>query len=125
MSLLTAGSCVGIPRILSMAAAKRTTGLSQPDDQAAHVTHFTAAVYSEVEGEFVAAAVVFWHVAEAGRKGIGGLDRYGLTSGCGDGCVSQVCEGRYGPGAVATGDAVLVGRAEDGGGHGGGAGIGW
>ena len=29
MSLLTAGSCVGIPRILSMAAAKRTTvGLS-------------------------------------------------------------------------------------------------
>ena len=28
------------------AAAKRTTGLSQADDQAAHVAHFTAAFYN-------------------------------------------------------------------------------
>ena len=31
---------------LSRAAAKRTTGLPQPDDRTAHVAHFTAAVYS-------------------------------------------------------------------------------
>ena len=44
MGLLAAGSCVGIPRILSMAAAKRTTGAV--DAQAAHVAHFNAAVYT-------------------------------------------------------------------------------
>ena len=40
MSLLNAASCVGIPRILSRAAAKRTT--RAVDTQAAHVAHFTA-----------------------------------------------------------------------------------
>ena len=33
---------------ISRAAPKRTTGLSQPDDQAAHVAHFTATAYTLV-----------------------------------------------------------------------------
>lgn len=43
MGHLIAGSCVGISRILSRAAARRTTGAV--GDQAAHVVYFTAAVY--------------------------------------------------------------------------------
>ena len=44
MGLLNAGSCVGIPRILSRAAAKRTT--RAVDTQAAHVARFTADVHN-------------------------------------------------------------------------------